>query len=64
MEELGTIETPIVLTNTLSVGTALDGIVAYTVSGNEDARSVNALVGETNDGGLNDIRDSTCVAST
>ena len=56
VDELGTIETPIVLTNTLSVGTALDGIVAYTVSGNEDARSVNALVGETNDGGLNDIR--------
>ena len=56
--ELGTIETPIVLTNTLSVGVALDAIVRYTIAqpGNEQVRSVNALVGETNDGGLNDIR--------
>jgi D-aminopeptidase len=58
VDELGTIETPIVLTNTLSVGTAVAAVVAYTVAqqGNEDVRSVNALVGETNDGGLNDIR--------
>ena len=56
--ELGTIETPIVLTNTLSVGTAMEGVVRYTLAqpGNEQVRSVNALVGETNDGGLNDIR--------
>jgi D-aminopeptidase len=56
--ELGTIETPIVLTNTLAVGTAVEGVVAWTLAqaGNEDVRSVNALVGETNDGGLNDIR--------
>jgi len=56
--ELGTIETPIVLTNTLSVGTAVDAVVRYTVAqaGNERVQSVNALVGETNDGGLNDIR--------
>jgi D-aminopeptidase len=56
--ELGTIETPIVLTNTLSVGTAIEAVVAYTMAqqGNGDVRSVNALVGETNDGGLNDIR--------
>src|SRR5262245_38665793 len=56
--ELGTIETPIVLTNTLSVGTAMDAVVRYTLAqpGNEQVRSVNALVGETNDGGLNDIR--------
>ena len=56
--ELGQIETPIVLTNTLSVGTGIDGVVAYTLAqpGNEQVRSVNALVGETNDGGLNDIR--------
>jgi D-aminopeptidase len=56
--ELGTIETPIVFTNTLSVGTALEAVVAYTLSqqGNANVRSVNALVGETNDGGLNDIR--------
>ena len=56
--ELGTIETPIVLTNTLSVGAAMDAVVRYTLAqpGNEQVRSVNALVGETNDGGLNDIR--------
>lgn len=58
VDELGTIETPIVLTNTLSVGVAVDALAAYTTAlpGNEDVRSVNALVGETNDGGLNDIR--------
>lgn len=58
VEELGTIETPIVLTNTLAVGIAMDAVVRWTLAqpGNEDVRSVNALVGETNDGGLNDIR--------
>jgi D-aminopeptidase len=58
VEELGTIETPIVLTNTLSVGAAVEGLVRWTLQqpGNENVRSVNALVGETNDGGLNDIR--------
>lgn len=58
VHELGTIETPIVLTNTLSVGTAVDAVVRWTLSqaGNEEVRSVNALVGETNDGRLNDIR--------
>ena len=58
VEELGTIETPIILTNTLSVGAALDGLARWTVGqpGNENVRSVNGLVGETNDGGLNDIR--------
>jgi D-aminopeptidase len=58
VNELGTIETPIVLTNTLSVGTAMDAVVRYTLGqpGNEQVRSVNPLVGETNDGGLNDIR--------
>ena len=58
VEELGTIETPIILTNTLSVGAALDGLARWTVAqpGNENVRSVNGLVGETNDGGLNDIR--------
>jgi D-aminopeptidase len=58
VNELGTIETPIVLTNTLAVGTAVDAVVRYTIAqpGNEGVRSVNALVGETNDGGLNDIR--------
>ena len=58
VEELGTIETPIALTNTLSVGAAVEGAVSWTLqqAGNEGVRSVNALVGETNDGGLNDIR--------
>jgi D-aminopeptidase len=58
VNELGTIETPIVLTNTLAVGTAVDAVVRYTLAqrGNEQVKSVNALVGETNDGGLNDIR--------
>jgi D-aminopeptidase len=58
VQELGTIETPIVLTNTLAVGTAVDAVVSWTLAqpGNSEVRSVNALVGETNDGGLNDIR--------
>ncbi len=58
VQELGTIETPIVLSNTLAVGTAVDAVVGWTLAqpGNEAVRSVNALVGETNDGGLNDIR--------
>ena len=58
VQELGTIESPILLTNTLSVGTALEATVRWTLTqpGNESVRSVNALVGETNDGGLNDIR--------
>ena len=58
VDELGTIETPIALTNTLSVGAAMDGLVRWTLDqpGNQNVRSVNALVGETNDGGLNDIR--------
>lgn len=58
VEELGNIETPIVLTNTLSVPTALAAIIDYTFQSpdNKDVRSVNPIVGETNDGGLNDIR--------
>lgn len=58
VDELGTIETPIVLTNTLSVGAGIEGVVSWTLQqpGNDQVRSVNALVGETNDGGLNDIR--------
>jgi D-aminopeptidase len=58
VDELGTIETPIVLTNTLGVGAAMEGVVRWTLAqtGNANVRSVNALVGETNDGGLNDIR--------
>ena len=58
VDELGTIETPIVLTNTLGVGAGVEGVVRWTLAqaGNADVRSVNALVGETNDSGLNDIR--------
>lgn len=58
VQELGTIETPVVLTNTLSVGTAMEGVIEWTLAqpGNEKVVSVNALVGETNDSGLNDIR--------
>lgn len=58
VNELGTIESPIVLTNTLAVGSAVEAVVRWTLArpGNEDVRSVNALVGETNDGTLNDIR--------
>ncbi len=58
VQELGTIETPVVLTNTLSVGVAVEAVVAWTLSrpGNEKVTSVNAVVGETNDGRLNDIR--------
>jgi D-aminopeptidase len=58
VDELGTIETPVLLTNTLSVGVAVAAAAAWTLAqpGNSDVRSVNAVVGETNDGGLNDIR--------
>lgn len=58
VEELGNIETPIILTNTLSVPTAANGLISYTLTqpGNERVSTVNAVVGETNDGGLNDIR--------
>ncbi|MBI3585590.1 MAG: P1 family peptidase [Ignavibacteriales bacterium] len=58
VEELGQIETPILLTNTLSVWDVANGVVDYMLglSGNENVRSVNPIVGETNDGALNDIR--------
>ncbi|GAB3196260.1 P1 family peptidase [Pontibacter aydingkolensis] len=58
VQELGNLETPIILTNTLGVSTAMNAVVGYTLqqAGNENVQSVNALVGETNDGFLNDIR--------
>lgn len=58
VQELGTMETPVVLTNTLSVGTAMNAVVEYVLNlpGNEKVLSVNAVVGETNDGSLSDIR--------
>jgi D-aminopeptidase len=59
VKEFGTIETPIVLTNTLSVFTAADALVEYTLSfpGNENVKSANPIVGETSDEYLNDIRN-------
>ncbi|TFV95697.1 S58 family peptidase [Algoriphagus kandeliae] len=58
VQELGLLESPIILTNTLSVAAGIEGAVRYTLnqSGNESVQSVNAVVGETNDGFLNDIR--------
>lgn len=58
VKELGNLETPIILTNTLSVPTAADALIDYTLSfsENKNVRSVNPVVGETNDGGLNDIQ--------
>ena len=58
VEELGNLEAPIALTNTLSVGTVLEAMVRKSLSlpGNEDVRSVNIVVGETNDGYLNEVR--------
>ncbi|HYJ87684.1 MAG TPA: P1 family peptidase [Pyrinomonadaceae bacterium] len=58
VKELGEIETPILLTSTLSVPRVADALLDYVLAlpGNEEVRSVNALVGETNDGFLNDIR--------
>jgi len=57
-EELGNLETPIVLTNTLGVPVAASALIEYTLMqpGNEVVMSVNAVVGETNDARLNDIR--------
>ncbi|MDR9364453.1 MAG: P1 family peptidase [Balneolaceae bacterium] len=58
VRELGEIETPIGLTNTLSIHTVANGISDYVLNqpGNENVRSVNPVVGETNDGWLNEIR--------
>jgi D-aminopeptidase len=58
VEELGELESPIALTNTLNVGKIMDAMVAHmlAIPGNEKVRSINVVVGETNDGGLNDIR--------
>ena len=58
IEELGNIETPILLTNTLNAPLVADGLIEYMLSlgGNEKVISINPVVGETNDGWLNDIR--------
>jgi D-aminopeptidase len=61
VQELGELETPILLTNTLAVPQVAEGVIRWTLAqrGNEGVGSVNALVGETNDGRLNDIRART-----
>ena len=61
VDELGEIETPIVLTNTLSVPRAAEALIDWTLAqnGNEQVQSVNPVVGETNDGLLNNIRRMT-----
>ena len=58
VQELGNLETPVILTNTLNVATAVDAVIEYTLQqkGNEAVQSVNVVAGETNDGFLNDIR--------
>ncbi len=58
VNELGEIETPILLTSTLNVPRVADALIDYMLAlpGNEEVRSINPLVGETNDGFLNDIR--------
>lgn len=58
ISELGEIETPILLTGTLNVPRVADALLDWMLAlpGNEDVRSVNAVVGETNDGQLNDLR--------
>src|SRR5256884_4385075 len=58
IEELGEIETPILLTSTLNVPRVADALIDYMLAlpGNESVRSINSIVAETNDGTLNDIR--------
>ncbi len=60
IDELGTLETPIIMTNTLSVGTALSALTGYMLRENPDigisTGTVNGVVTECNDGQLNDIR--------
>ncbi len=60
IDELGTIETPIIMTNTLSVGTAATALVKYMLQQNDDigttTGTVNCIITECNDGSLNDIR--------
>src|SRR5580693_7228324 len=58
IEEMGDIETPILLTSTTSVPRVADAVISYMLElpGNEDVLSINPVVGETNDGWLSDIR--------
>lgn len=65
VRELGELETPILLTCTLCVWKAADALVEWALEqeGMESVRSLNAVVGETNDGGLNDIRNRPITAA-
>lgn len=65
VQELGELETPIVLTNTLAVPRAADAILDWTLAypGNDEVASINPVVGETNDSYLNDIRARTLTAA-
>src|SRR5258708_1916102 len=58
VDEMGDIETPILLTSTTSVPRVADALISYMLGlpGNEDVLSINPAVGETNDGYLSDIR--------
>jgi D-aminopeptidase len=58
VSELGTLEVPVILTNTMSVAAGIEAVLDYTIrqTGNNNVQSVNAVVGETNDSWLNDIR--------
>jgi D-aminopeptidase len=58
IEELGELESPIALTSTLNVARVADALIDHMLAlpGNEEVRSINVVVGETNDGHLNDIR--------
>lgn len=58
VQELGELETPIALSNTLSIFNTAHGLADFVLNepGNENIRSINPVVGETNDGWLNDIR--------
>jgi D-aminopeptidase len=59
VKELGNLEAPVILTNTLNVAVAMEAVIDHTLQqkNNQNVQSVNAVVGETNDGYLNDIRD-------
>jgi D-aminopeptidase len=60
IEEMGTIETPIILTNTFGIGAGFDGVIEYMLRQNEDigltTGTVNPVICECNDGYLNAIR--------
>jgi len=66
VEELGTIETPIALTNTLAVGPVMRGVIDHVINNQNDLQpteSINVVVGETNDGFLNDLHKNSVDAN-